>query len=425
MPRPWETDWERREGWSRGGGQGVVFPVRRTGCASPEEFVLKELKSPKNPERRARMRREVVALQTLSHTALPRVVDHNTDEYEDPRAPLYAVFEYIQGPTLEEFVKCRAGASLLAEARDLVLRLLDVVETCHAAGIGHRDIKPDNIVLRAGSPSDPVLIDFGQTFNIDEMPDSATYVGQQVGNRFLALPEHATTSGNKRDLRSDIAFCCGIFFYVMTGAEPGILLDEHQRMPHQRDVPRAVLDRLPEPARSRVLGVFDVGFRFAIGERWQSVEALRNSLSSLERVVVAGQDAGVQRLKARAKAAAGNKAVLDALGAVMRRVEAAAQAAAERLGEGYGFEAERRAPSMAQGNAWIRCAVVAHMEGRTVSTPFLISATGDEIVVEELLQPEGREPRGRVPLASPGADPGLDEAVAEAVLRRTVEALAG
>ena len=270
-----------------------------------------------------------------------------------------------------------------------------------------------------------MLIDFGQTFNVDDRSEPTTYAGQQVGNRFLALPEHATTSGNKRDLRSDLTFCCGILLFTLTGAEPAVLADEQHRMPHQREAARAALDLLPEPTKSRVLNAFDVGFQLGLDRRWQSVEALRNHLLTVVPPTpgMSSTDAGIERLRARAEAAAGNRAVLDALGRVQARVQEAGRDAVRRLGPGYRSEFELRPPSMAGANAWIRCGVLAELEGKTISAPFLISVVGTEIVVEELIEFENRTTRGRVPLADPDASESPHEDVANAVVGRVVAGL--
>lgn len=64
--------------------------------------------------------------------------------------------------------------------------MADAVEHSHAAGGIHRDIKPDNVMLRDSKP-DPVLIDFGLTFNRFDVEDSLTGDHQELGNRFLRL----------------------------------------------------------------------------------------------------------------------------------------------------------------------------------------------------------------------------------------------
>ena len=79
--------------------------------------------------------------------------------------------------------------------------------------------------MRGGSKSDPVLIDFGLSFNIEDDEVAATPTEQQVGNRFLALPELTTPGSEKRDPRADLASCCGIFYFALSGDQPMTLRD--------------------------------------------------------------------------------------------------------------------------------------------------------------------------------------------------------
>ena len=70
----------------------------------------------------------------------------------------YMVMEYVEGETLSALYKKR-GTLPRAALEKIVLPLLGGLETVHAAGYLHRDIKPDNIVIR--DDGSPMLIDFG------------------------------------------------------------------------------------------------------------------------------------------------------------------------------------------------------------------------------------------------------------------------
>lgn len=113
------------------------------------------------------MRREVVALETLIHHGVPLLLDHNTERFAETVERLYAVLEYVPGYTLEEYIG-KHGTLSVAQGVELVHAVLDVVEAYHSVGGGHRDIKPDNIILRDDDPRRPVLVDFGLSFDVDE-----------------------------------------------------------------------------------------------------------------------------------------------------------------------------------------------------------------------------------------------------------------
>src|SRR4051812_14845298 len=155
VKRPWETRWAKHADLP-GGGQGSASVVkdRTAGDASPL-YVLKLLKSQKDPERRGRMYREVASLRALKHSGVQKYVDSNADLFEKPDVPLYLVTEYIPGSRLSDFVGQR-GPQPLASACAHVLAMLDILAYFHQQGVVHRDIKPDNIICQHDRVEDPV-----------------------------------------------------------------------------------------------------------------------------------------------------------------------------------------------------------------------------------------------------------------------------
>src|SRR6185295_12723087 len=119
--------------------------------------------------------------------------------------------DYVDGLTLDE----RVASSELEriepdEAVRFVIKLSDILIYCHTEGFLHRDIKPNNIILRGRKTSDPVLIDFGLSFNKDDTERAAlTSDGHPIRNNFLSLPELQANS-SKRYKESDISQVCGI-----------------------------------------------------------------------------------------------------------------------------------------------------------------------------------------------------------------------
>jgi serine/threonine-protein kinase len=133
------------------------------------------------------MFREVASLQTLDIQGVPKVVESNADRYNDLRQNLYLVLDYIRGATLQE--RIQDGCLLLPDAISLLLKLVDIASYCHDQGVVHRDIKPDNVILKSNDVNNPVLLDFGQSFNHSDATDALTVTDQQLGNRFISLPE--------------------------------------------------------------------------------------------------------------------------------------------------------------------------------------------------------------------------------------------
>jgi len=126
----------------------------------------------------ARMRHEARAAARVAHPNL--VVLH--DMGEDPSVGLFLVFEYVEGPTLKQRIVAD-GRLPPAEAARLARELGAALTVAHEAGILHRDVKPENVMLaRTGGK----IADFG----IARIPDSTlTHQGGLMGTPAYSAPE--------------------------------------------------------------------------------------------------------------------------------------------------------------------------------------------------------------------------------------------
>lgn len=316
MATKWESRWERLPKTNKSGGQGKSFEARARDGSGRCVFI-KELAKPWIVEARKRFRREVTTYETLSHPGLPSLIEDNSDAWEDKSVHLYLVLECIEGEDLGSWIRGR-GPMPAEQAAGCLTRMTEIVAYCHAEGVIHRDIKPGNVMLRACDPRDPVLVDFGLSFS--EIPDElgdVTRIDEEVGNRFLRLPE----AWSNRNPISDITQLAGIFFYVLTGLEPHALLDEHGDMPHRRQEGRDTLTALSldEGQFARLMFLFDRAFDTVAANRLQSAAELG---AGVDHVVSQVHDpTELQGLRARfAEVAA-------------RTDDPAAAASAERLGE--------------------------------------------------------------------------------------------
>lgn len=118
--------------------------------------------------------------------------------------------EYVQGDTLAELLM---GARLTErEARQVTMQLCQALHVLHSMGAGHRDVKPENVILRG---SDAVLIDFDAARIYKVASESDTQV---LGTTGFAAPEQYGIF--QSDERADI-FSLGVLLNIMlTGKHP-------------------------------------------------------------------------------------------------------------------------------------------------------------------------------------------------------------
>jgi serine/threonine protein kinase len=231
MPHPWEEKWTVGERLGKG-GQGITYAV--TFKADPSiHGALKHLKNNQDRQARGRKRREVANLQTLANQggSVPRVLDQNTESFEDPGIELFVVMDLIPGSTLRDYVE-KQGPLDIDAGVGLALSLCKTVKIAHSFPILHRDLKPENIIVRNDNPGDPVIVDYGLSFNA--LDEDVTQTSETFRNAFLDLPETNTPGGNRRDPRSDLAALAAVFYYCLTKHAVGQLQDGSGILPHHR-----------------------------------------------------------------------------------------------------------------------------------------------------------------------------------------------
>lgn len=260
----WIKKWELDTSVSpESGGQGVVSRVRRRtdGTFGALKLLPNEVRA---SERRARFSREVEALKKLTHPSVPKVLDYEFPENPSIENPCFAVFEWIDGSTLQRVSGGRPHS--IDEALRLVSHLARVIEQIHSAGVMHRDIKPDNIMIRADQL---VLVDFGIAWIEDlSAEEDLTGHAQELGNRFLRIPDLGA-GGAQRDFRSDLTFIVGVLFFLLTGCAPRHLADEKGRPPHESLKDRFPPQTVDDLRWRRIQSIFQIGFQANIGLRFQ------------------------------------------------------------------------------------------------------------------------------------------------------------
>lgn len=277
----WEENWEIINGnEAKQGGQGKTLKVRSLsgtgiiGC-------LKELHQEhlNNTERRFRMQQEAAALQALEGNGAPKLLDSNVEYWNQKDVPLYIVMEWIEGPTLSE-IKRPINLDYTLSA---INSILQIVDKCHGLHIHHRDLKPDNLIVRHSDLNQIVLVDFGMSWS--KLPQESarifdTPIGSELGNRFLRLPENAPGQ-IAHDPRSDITMIIGLLYFLLTGKAPRQLLNGNNQMPHEEFEGSFSKDLLTDPRWPRLKRVFHIGFQFMLDMRFQNIKQLADKLADL------------------------------------------------------------------------------------------------------------------------------------------------
>ena len=188
------------------GGMCIVYQAWDTRLQ--RNVAVKRLEPPLNedPRTRARFDREGRALAQLSHPNLVTLIDRGSTENED-----YLVFEYVEGRSLKELT--RDGPMDVSQVGHIAGQVAEGLGAAHLAGIVHRDVKPQNILIdRQGHAK---VTDFG----IATGPDwtRVTRAGSIIGSARYMSPEQVRSK--PVDARSDI-YSLGVVMYEMLVGHP-------------------------------------------------------------------------------------------------------------------------------------------------------------------------------------------------------------
>ncbi|MFP5359460.1 MAG: serine/threonine-protein kinase [Actinomycetes bacterium] len=186
------------------GGSGSVY---RVADQSGREAALKLVDAKDDEVAAARLAREVRALQSLRHPAVPHILDAELDEDET-----FVVFELVAGETLFDHIQ-RHGPLTGDALVDFAERTASALEAAHAAGVIHRDVTPSNIMM---GPDGPVLIDFGLAHRAED--SRLTREGLVSGTPGYVAPE--VIDGAEPGTQADRWAWAATVAYAMTAQAP-------------------------------------------------------------------------------------------------------------------------------------------------------------------------------------------------------------
>jgi eukaryotic-like serine/threonine-protein kinase len=173
----------------------VALKVMRPGLAADETFV-------------SRFRREARSAARLSHPHVVAVFDQGEDD-----GSMFLAMEYVPGQTLREVMQAEGPLTPRA-ALDIMDPVLQALSAAHRAGIIHRDVKPENVILREDGTVK--VADFGLARAVTTQTTTAQ-TGMLLGTVAYLSPEQVERG--IADARSDVYAAGLILFEMLTGTK--------------------------------------------------------------------------------------------------------------------------------------------------------------------------------------------------------------
>lgn len=208
------------------------------------------------------------SLATCKHRNIVDV----TDVFE-AHGTAYMVLAYEEGQTLKQWLASLGRPPTQAEIDNLMHPLLDALEAVHAKDLLHRDIAPDNIMIRPDGK--PCLIDFGSArFKIAEQSNLLSVI-IKTG---YSPPEQYAASGRAQGPWSDIYALGATLYHAVTGMAPPEAPDRTE----VAYVPAAQACQKPELYRPGFLTAIDQALSLRTKERPQSIADWRRALFATE-----------------------------------------------------------------------------------------------------------------------------------------------
>ena len=201
------------------GGMGDVYLARDGRLGRKVALKLLPDAFTRDADRLRRFEREARAASALSHPNIIAIF-----EIGEADGVHYIAAEYVDGQTLRQ--RLGAGPVELPEALDTAIQIAAALEAAHEAGIVHRDVKPENVMLRRDGYVK--VLDFGLAKLIEKLPPGlARSVGSSGGVQTapgvvrgtIAYMSPEQARGEEVDGRADV-FGLGVVLYEMVAGRP-------------------------------------------------------------------------------------------------------------------------------------------------------------------------------------------------------------
>ena len=242
-------------GWDERLERSVAIKILRASVALDPTFVR-------------RFQQEARAAASISHGNVVDVYDFGQQD-----DALYIVMQYVEGEDLKHLIT-REGALPVDRAREIAGQVLDGLRAIHAAGIIHRDIKPQNVLI--GRDGVARLTDFGVAQVAED--SGMTTAGTTVGTAAYMAPEQAQAG---RITEATDLYAVGVMLYEMlTGFLPfNAPTAVAMMLQHIQETPVPPSQRLPGRGIPRALdAVVMQALAKNPGDRFNSAQAMKQAV---------------------------------------------------------------------------------------------------------------------------------------------------
>ncbi len=424
------------------GGMGVVYEARQLSLGRTVALKILAGTLGMDPTFKDRFRHEGRIQAALDHPNIVTIFE--AGEWEDT---LFIAMRLVRGPNLKEMIIGRE----LEGARTLrILRpIAEALDSAHEAGLIHRDIKPQNILV--GSRDRAYLADFGLTKGIDDA--GLTQTGQFVGTIDYIAPEQIR--GEQATAACDIYALSAVLYECLSGAvpypkpsdaavmyahlsePPPLVTDQRPELPPNLDeVICKGMDKDPAGRFKAATGLIDEAER-ALGKRVRAVITPPGPIEGPEEAGIREKEARVPTRPERVRrqpvpdpSPAG--AAPTTPGTALAPAAAAAATAAAATAAGATAAGAKTGPEATAPPA------VAAPDDPTVAVPAVpppgdpgVTGPGDATVAVPVVQPPGDpgvagpgDATVAVPVVQPPADPTVESRAVPAPADPTIEARA-
>lgn len=269
------------------GGMGEVYKATHTFLGSSRVIKVVHPHISGNTDAKDRFLREARAATKIQHQNVATLHDFATL----PDGAHYMVWEFIAGENLAQRLRTRGNLPPRLAVR-ITLQALRGLDAIHRAGIIHRDISPENLMITADD--EVKIIDLGVAKDEDTDAVSSTRTGIFVGKLRYAAPEQLgfMPEGEKVDTRADLYAMAMVLVELLTGRPPYEATSPHEYFMLHATEPRKQTVTLPieMPGSAALQAVLEKALARDRNQRYANAREFEAALEAIERTLPEPRD---------------------------------------------------------------------------------------------------------------------------------------